>query len=230
MLAALKSGCQKDAEFWAAVAELRQSTSELGLLVLGRSAASDEEDATAPSDIEESRPSGPARWGAPATSTLTPTGPGEVGWTEAAPEGPKKAKKPKASVASAASSDTEGPKKVKKPKKKMADMTEEEKAAEKAKKEKRPPAPGVTAWNLLVTKTVSDMRQSGWESWTDAKGMLWPASKVATVKGAEQYVYDGGDHDGKPPSPALGGMLRASYLKSKGAPQVALQGEWAEME
>jgi hypothetical protein len=132
-----------------------------------------------------------------------------------------------AAKASASSSDAEGPKKPKKAKKAAA---VEGGGAEAPPKEKRPPS----AWNLLVTKTVSDMRQSGWESWTDAKGVLWPASKVATVKGAEQYVYDGGDHDGKPPSPALGGMLRASYLKGRadfGTWQVeGLQGAWAELE
>ena len=290
MLAALKSGCQSDAEFWAAVAELRQSGADAVVAVIrGLGTASDEEDAIAPSDTEGSRASGAARWGAPATSTLSPTGPGEVGWTEGGSrkahwtqtaearagqsevmkawwaahpqyrvasgasseaEGVTAAKKrgPKplaertpeqqaahaakkaakaAAKASASSSDAEGPKKPKKAKKAAA---VEGGGAEAPPKEKRPPS----AWNLLVTKTVSDMRQSGWESWTDAKGVLWPASKVATVKGAEQYVYDGGDHDGKPPSPALGGMLRASYLKGRadfGTWQVeGLQGAWAELE
>jgi hypothetical protein len=86
---------------------------------------------------------------------------------------------------------------------------------------KEPKAP--TAWNMLVQSTVADMRQNGWESWTDAKGTVWPASRRGAVKdksGAESegFVYDGGEHDGKAPSPAMGGMLRASYLKSAAAP------------
>lgn len=82
-----------------------------------------------------------------------------------------------------------------------------------------------TAWNILVSETVAEMKQSGWESWTDLKGVVWPGSRLGPVKdkkgaetGAEQYVYDGGEHDGKAPSPALGGMVRASYLKAQSDP------------
>jgi hypothetical protein len=90
------------------------------------------------------------------------------------------------------------------------------KAAKAEPKEpKEPRAP--TAWNLLVQSTVADMKQSGWESWTDAKGVVWPGSR----RESESFVYDGGEHDGKPPSPARGGMVRASYLKSSAAGAVA---------
>ena len=87
------------------------------------------------------------------------------------------------------------------------------------------PAKEPTAWNILVSGTVAEMKQSGWASWKDLKGVVWPGSRVGPVKdkkgaetGAEQFVYDGGEHDGKPPSPALGGMVRASYLKAQGDP------------
>jgi len=86
---------------------------------------------------------------------------------------------------------------------------------------KEPRAP--TAWNVLVQSTVADMRQNGWESWTDAKGTVWPASRRGPIKDksggqSEGFVYDGGENDGKSPSPALGGMLRASYIKSQSEP------------
>jgi len=97
---------------------------------------------------------------------------------------------------------------------KQSKKAKEPKASDGAPKEKKEPS----AWNLLVTQTVSEMKQSGWESWTDLKGVVWPASKKMEVKGAEQYVYDGGEHDGKSPSPALGGMVRASYLKAQSDP------------
>ena len=86
-----------------------------------------------------------------------------------------------------------------------------------APKEKREPS----AWNVMVAEMLAEMKQSGWESWTDLKGNVWPGSRsdpVKDKKGAEtgqsHFVYDGGEHDGKPPTPALGGMVRASYLKS----------------
>jgi len=92
----------------------------------------------------------------------------------------------------------------------------------KEPKEKGPPS----AWNQLVTATVAEMKQSGWESWTDLKGQVWPASRQSMVKdksGAEReaHVYDGGEHNGKEPSPALGGMVRASYLKAQSEGTVA---------
>jgi hypothetical protein len=45
------------------------------------------------------------------------------------------------------------------------------------------------------------------------------------VKGSEQYVYDGGEHDGKQPSPALGGMVRASALKAQSDPMAKAKAE-----
>ena len=96
-----------------------------------------------------------------------------------------------------------------------------EKASDAAPKEKKP-----TAWNLLVTQTVSEMKQSGWESWTDLKGTVWPASVSVVMKDkkgveSEQFVYSCGEYEGKQPSPALGGMVRASYLKAKSDPEHA---------
>ena len=173
MMAAMKSGCQNDAEFWAAVAELQRQS---------------DPDPTAPSASE-----GPVVGWRP---TLVPTAEGEVGWFAEAPkkaaaaeQAPKKAKKV------AAGGGAEAP------------------------KEHRPPS----AWNLLVTQTVSEMKQSGWESWTTVEGVLWPGSVRALVKDkkgveSEQFVYASGEHAGKVPSPALGGMLRASYLKTQSDP------------
>jgi hypothetical protein len=103
--------------------------------------------------------------------------------------------------------------------KKGAEQGAEEGAEVKASK-------GPSAWNILVTETVADMKQSGWQSWTDAGGASWPASRSATVKdksGSERsaFVFDGGEYDGKEPSPALGGMKRASYLKAQSNPVAA---------
>jgi hypothetical protein len=97
-----------------------------------------------------------------------------------------------------------------------------EKASDAAPKEKKEP----TAWNLLVSQTVSEMKQSGWESWTDLKGAVWPASLSVVVKDkkgveSEQFVFSSGEHEGKQPSPALGGMARASYLKAQSDPEHA---------
>jgi hypothetical protein len=103
--------------------------------------------------------------------------------------------------------------------------------AKKAKKAAAEPAEALkpskapSAWNQLVAQTVAEMRESGWQSWTDLKGVVWPASKRALVKDksgalSEAWVYDGGEHDGKPPSPALGGMVRASCLKAQSDPEV----------
>jgi len=111
----------------------------------------------------------------------------------------------------------------------MGSEASEASEAPKAKKQKGSDAEEKVrkepnAWNVLISQTVAEMKQSGWQSWTDGKGLLWPASRSALVKnksGAEskQYVYDGGDHDGKQPSPALGGMARASYLKQQSDPE-----------
>ena len=122
---------------------------------------------------------------------------------------------------SAASSDAEQPKKTKKAKK----LPAPEGGAE-APKEQRPPS----AWNLLVTQTVSEMKQRGWESWTTVEGVVWPGSKWAAVKDkkgaeSEQFVYASGEHAGKQPSPALGGMLRASYLKAQSDPAAKAKAE-----
>ena len=81
-------------------------------------------------------------------------------------------------------------------------------------------------WDVLLANTIEDMKASGWPEWTDADGVLWPASRLDTVtdkKGnsTEAYVFDGGDHDGKPPSRALGGMKRASFLKAQADPAAA---------
>lgn len=89
--------------------------------------------------------------------------------------------------------------------------------------EKAPKAP--SAWNQLVAETVADMKANGWQSWVDLKGVTWPGSKLATVKDkksgaeSEQHVYDGGEHDGKVPTPALGGMVRSSCLKAQNDPE-----------
>ena len=85
-----------------------------------------------------------------------------------------------------------------------------------------------SAWNVLVAETVADMKQSGWTSWTDLKGAVWPGSRSATVKdksGSERsaFVFDGGLHDGKEPSPALGGMVRASFLKAQTDPEAKVK-------
>jgi hypothetical protein len=92
------------------------------------------------------------------------------------------------------------------------------------KEAKEPKAP--SAWNLLVQSTVADMKHNGWESWTDLKGVVWPASRRGPIKDksgaqSEGFVYDGGENDGKSPSPALGGMVRASYLKVQSDPEAA---------
>ena len=80
-----------------------------------------------------------------------------------------------------------------------------------------------SAWNAHVSLSISEMRSSGWEAWTDKKGEFWPSARALVVldsKGQKisDFVYDGGVHDGKPPSPALGGMAYASYLKALHSP------------
>jgi hypothetical protein len=113
-------------------------------------------------------------------------------------------------------------KQSRKPKKAEAPEGGSASEAPAAPKEKREPS----AWNIMVSGLVAEMKQSGWESWTDLKGVVWPRSRsdpVKDKKGAEtgqsHYVYDGGDHDGKAPSPALGGMVRASMLKALADPE-----------
>ena len=94
----------------------------------------------------------------------------------------------------------------------------------KAKKEPKPEGEAGTepkkpsAWTLFVGQTVAEMKQSGWEAFKSADGRtVWPASR----REAEQYVYDGGEHDGKPPSHSRGGMVRASYLRAQQNPEAA---------
>lgn len=102
---------------------------------------------------------------------------------------------------------------AKKPSKKAA-------AAEQSE-EKVARAP--SAWNAHVSQSISEMRTNGWDSWTDKKGEFWPASRAEVVfdskgKKISDFVYDGGAHDGKPPSPALGGMAYASHMKAIHSP------------
>jgi len=70
-------------------------------------------------------------------------------------------------------------------------------------------------WALFVGQTVAEMKQSGWEAFQNAEGDAWPASR----REGEQYVYDGGKHDGKAPNHSRGGMVRASYLRAQNNPQ-----------
>ena len=98
----------------------------------------------------------------------------------------------------------------------------------RAKKDPKPEPSGEkkapSDWDVLLANTIEDMKASGWPEWTDADGVLWHASRLDTVtdkKGnsTETYVFDGGDHDGKPVSRALGGMKRASFLKNQNSPE-----------
>jgi hypothetical protein len=94
----------------------------------------------------------------------------------------------------------------------------------KAESEDAPKVPN--AWMTLIADTVAEMRQSGWPAWTDASGVNWPASRTQTVTDAKgqkisDHVYDGGEHNGKAPSHALGGMKRASFLKGQSDPAAA---------
>jgi hypothetical protein len=114
------------------------------------------------------------------------------------------------------------PGKVKKARKSKASSAASDAGSAAEPKEAKAPS----AWITLVASTVAEMKQSGWEGWTDLKGVSWPASRRGTVKdksGAEReaFVFDGGEHDGKEPSPALGGMVRASFLKAQSDPAAA---------
>ena len=71
------------------------------------------------------------------------------------------------------------------------------------------------AWATFVSQTVAEMKQSGWESFQSGDGTVWPASR----REGEQYVYDGGEHDGKTASHARGGMVYASYLRNQQNPE-----------
>lgn len=86
---------------------------------------------------------------------------------------------------------------------------------------KEPKAPN--AWMTLIADTVTDMKANGWTEWTDVDGNLWNGSRPQTATDAKgqkvsDHVYDGGANDGKPPSHALGGMKRASFLKGQSDP------------
>jgi len=70
-------------------------------------------------------------------------------------------------------------------------------------------------WALFVGQTVAEMKQSGWDAFQSAEGDAWPASR----REGEQYVYDGGEHDGKAPTHSRGGMVRASYLRNQNNPE-----------
>ena len=200
-LEAIQSGCKSSAEFWAAISELSHRRDSSG----------------------------------PEPKKRGPKPLAERSVEEQAAHAAKKAAKAalKASVGGggAPPSDTEGSVVSEvKPVKQTQKQSKAEKKAAKAEggsvKEKKPP----TAWNLLVTSTVAEMKSNGWQSFTSSEGVVWPGSKWASVtdkKGAvsDQFVYASGEHEGKPPSPALGGMLRASYLKGQSDPEAKAKAE-----
>jgi hypothetical protein len=219
MMTAMKSACQSDAVFWAGVAELRKSGREVsfaasatdavfwGAVSSAASAVSSDASAVS-SDAED--PIAPSPTEGAMRSSLTPTGPGEVGWTE-----PKKAKKGKKAPASASASASES-ESAPEPKRSKAEAEPTPKLKVQSDTQK--------AWLTLVGDTVKEMGTSGWTAWTDAKGALWPASEL-NAEG--QYVYPSGQYAGKTASHQRGGMARASYIKTH---VMGLQGEWAELE
>lgn len=94
----------------------------------------------------------------------------------------------------------------------------------KAKKERAPPDPdapkrelpeGVKAWNAFVTQTIDDMKQKGWEAFTDLSGTAWAASKPA--EDGTHVFADTGDA----PSRVKGGLVYASLLRSRDDPEAA---------
>jgi hypothetical protein len=90
------------------------------------------------------------------------------------------------------------------------------KKADKPEKEARKPSAGNVAWAAKVKETVADMVANGWESWTDASGNVFAASRPATIDGRETHVFV---DTGKEPNYAKGGLARASYLKTKDSPE-----------
>ncbi len=213
MMVALKSGCQSDAVFWAAVAELKQSVAEpqQSVAELKQSVAEPRQSVAkqAASDSEGSAAGGSAE--APKKR------PGPKPLAERTPEqqaahAAKKALKAAEKQASAASSDAEAPKK--RAPKALAEQGGGA-AAAPAKQ---------NAWLALVADTVKHMGAHGWFAWTDAKGVVWPGSQL-NAEG--EHVYASGPHAGKGPSNQRGGMSRASYVRANA---MGLQGEWAEME
>lgn len=112
----------------------------------------------------------------------------------------------------------------------LAELSAPSASAKKPRTKKAPEPSGEkkapSDWDVLIANTVEEMKTSGWPEWTDADGVLWHASRLDTVtdkKGnsTEAYVFDGGEHDGKPVSRALGGMKRASFLKAQTDPAAA---------
>jgi len=83
------------------------------------------------------------------------------------------------------------PAKAKKARKSKASSAASDAGSAAEPKEAKAP----NAWNTLVASTVAEMKQSGWESWTDLKGVSWPASRR--------------------------GMVRASFLKAQSDPAAA---------
>lgn len=96
-----------------------------------------------------------------------------------------------------------------------AGKTKKQRAPKEAK-EKRAPSEGNMAWVAKVNETVTQMRAEGWETWTDASGNVWAASKPATVDGRETHVFSDTE---KEPTYPKGGLARASYLKTKDSPE-----------
>ncbi len=100
-----------------------------------------------------------------------------------------------------------------KAKKSKEPKPEGEEAEAKAEAEAEPKKPN--AWAVFVSQTVAEMKQSGWDAFQSAEGVAWPASR----REGEEYVYDGGEHDGKAPTHSRGGMVRASYLRNQNNPE-----------
>ena len=218
MMTALRGGCQSDAEFWQAVAEMQ------------RPGAGAEPKRRGPLPLAERTPEQQAAHAAKKAARAAEKASG--GGAEAFADKWLSA----SASASASASDAEGAPKKRGPKP-LAERTPEQQAAHAAKKAARaaekasasaPAAaaaePKPNAWLTLVADTVKQMAERGWTSWTDAKGNVW-AGSVAGPDG--RHVYAEGPHAGKAPSHQRGGMARASYIKSG---VVGLQGEWAEME
>jgi hypothetical protein len=99
----------------------------------------------------------------------------------------------------------------------------------KAKKERAPPDPdapkrelpeGVKAWNAFVTQTIEDMKQKGWEAFTDLSGTAWAASKPAEDGGGSASAHVFAD-TGDAPSRVKGGLVYASLLRSRDDPEAA---------
>jgi hypothetical protein len=99
----------------------------------------------------------------------------------------------------------------------LSSLTLQQKAEKPEQKaEKTEQSEANIIWNALIASTMAEMKQNGWPTWTDVKtGAIWPSSRSATINGRSAFVYDGGEHDGKESTRPLGGMSRASYIKSQ---------------